>query len=86
MKSLNDYAIPIFKGFHQEDLLLGVQKPIFIGILLLLVLSWYLFGTIPAVVITAVIYIPCYFITKHDVNMLSIALSTLFTEPDELEG
>lgn len=86
MKSLNDYAIPIFKGFQQEDLLLGVQKPIFIGILLLLVLSWYLFGTIPAVVITAVIYIPCYFITKHDANMLSIALSALFAEPDELEG
>lgn len=86
MKSLTDFSMPIFKGFQQEDLLLGVQKPIFIGLLLALVLAWYLFGTIPAVVITAIIYIPCYFITKHDAHMLSIALSTLFQEPDKLEG
>lgn len=86
MKSLTDFSMPIFKGFQQEDLLLGVQKPIFIGLLLILVLTWYLFGTFPAIVITSVIYIPCYFITKHDANMLSIAISSIFQEPDELEG
>lgn len=86
MKSLTDFSMPVFKGFQQEDLLLGVQKPIFVGLLLILVLTWYLFGTIPAVVITAVIYIPCYIITKIDAHMLSIALSALFQEPDYLEG
>lgn len=82
----NDFSLPIFKSFQQEELLMGVQKPIFIGILLILVLTWYLFSTIPAIIITAIFYIPCYFITKYDPHMLSITLSTIFQEPDELEG
>ena len=86
MKNITDFSMPIFKGFHQEDLILGVQKPIFIGLLLVLVLCWYLFGTITALVISAVVYIPCYFITRHDANMLTIALSSIFSEPDDLEG
>ena len=86
MKSLSDYEIPVFKGFQQEDLILGVQKGIFVGLLLLFIIVWYLFGTILATTITIVIYVPCYFVTKHDPNMLSIAIGSIFTEPDELEG
>lgn len=86
MKSLSDYEIPVFKGFQQEDLIMGVQKGIFLGLLLMFIIIWYLFGTFIAIPITVVIYVPCYFVTKHDPNMLSIAIGSIFTEPDELEG
>lgn len=86
MNSLSDYEIPVFKGFQQEDLILGVQKGIFVGLLLIFIIVWYLFGTILSATITVVIYIPCYFVTKHDPNMLTIAIGSIFTEPDELEG
>ena len=86
MKSLTDFSMPVFKSFQQEDLIMGVQKPIFIGVLLVFVLTWYLFGTFPSLLITIVVYIPCFLITKHDPHMLTIAISSIFIEPDELEG
>lgn len=86
MKSISEYTVPIFKGFQQEDLICGLQKTIFFGLVFIFILVWYLFGTIPAIALTVIIYVPCYFVTKHDTHMLSIALSSIFSEPDELEG
>lgn len=85
MKSLSDYSVPVFKSFQQSDLILGVQKPVFLMVFLLFVLISYLFGIIPGVIVTAVFYIPCRILTNHDPDMISIALSCLI-EPDLLEG
>lgn len=85
MKSLNDFSVPFFKSFQQSDLILGVQKPIFLLIFLVFVLISYLFGLIPGLIITAVFYIPCRILTGIDPDMISIALSSLI-EPDYLEG
>lgn len=85
MSDLSDFTLPVHKSFQQEDLLLGVQKPIFILIFLIGVIIWYLISWLPAVLVTGVIYIPCYFLTKKDPHMLTIALGSLI-EPDHLEG
>lgn len=83
--SLTDFSMPVHKSFHQPDLILGVQKEIFLILFLLFVLVGYLFGIIPSLIITAIIYIPCFILTKKDPHMLSIALGSLL-EPDRLEG
>ncbi len=85
MKSLSDFSVPVFKSFQQSDLILGVQKPVFLIIFLIFVLVSYLFGIIPGVILTAVFYIPCRILTNKDPDMISIALSSLI-EPDYLEG
>lgn len=83
--SLTDFSMPVHKSFHQPNLILGVQKEIFLILFLLFVLVGYLFGIIPSLIITAIIYIPCFILTKKDTHMLSIALGSLL-EPDRLEG
>lgn len=85
MKDITDFALPIHKAFQQEDLLLGVQKGIFLILLLLLVLISYLFSLVLGIIITLCLYIPCRILTKKDPHMLTIALNSLF-EPDKLEG
>lgn len=85
MASLQDYALPVHKSFFQQDLILGVQKGIFLVIFLIFVLVGYLFGLIPAAIITFIIYVPCRILTKIDPFMLSISLNGLI-EPDSLEG
>jgi len=85
MKSLSDFAMPVHKSFHQPDLLLGVQKNIFLIIFLIFAIVAYLFGIIASGILTALIYIPCLILTKHDPHMISIALNSLI-EPDRLEG
>lgn len=83
--SLTDFSMPVHKSFHQPDLILGVQKGIFLILFLLFALVGYLFGIIPSLIITAIIYIPCFILTKKDPHMLLIALGSLL-EPDRLEG
>lgn len=83
--SLTDFSMPVHKSFQQADLLLGVPKSIFLILFLILVLVSYLFGLILGVIITVVFYVPCFFLTKHDPHMLTVALNSLI-EPDRLEG
>lgn len=83
--SLTDYSMPVHKSFHQADLLLGVPKAIFLILFLCFAIISYLFGLILGAVITVVFYIPCFFLTKHDPHMLTVALNSLI-EPDRLEG
>ena len=83
--SLTDYSMPVHKSFHQADLLLGVPKAIFLILFLCFVIISYLFGLILGAAITVVFYIPCFFLTKHDPHMLTVALNSLI-EPDRLEG
>ena len=83
--SLVDFSMPVHKSFFQADLIMGVPKSIFMLLFLVLVLICYLFGIIPGVAITAVLYIPCFILTKHDPHMLTVALNSLI-EPDRLEG
>lgn len=83
--TLMDFSTPVHKSFHQADLILGVQKGIFLILFLIFVIVGYLFGIIPSIAITAVLYIPCYILTKKDPHMLSIALGSLL-EPDRLEA
>lgn len=83
--SLTDFSMPCHKCFQQEDLLLGVQKSIFIILFLIFAIISYLFGIILGGSITLVLYIPCRILTKKDPHMLTIALNSLI-EPDKLEG
>lgn len=82
---MDEYTIPVFKSFQQQDLMLGLQKEIFIFIFLIFVIISYLFGLIPGILITTVFYIPARILTKKDPNMLSIAFNSLL-EPNILEG
>lgn len=85
MTSLSDFSMPVHKSFQQEDLLLGVQKSIFLLLFLIFAIISYLFGLIPGAIIAIVFYLPCRILTSHDPNLISIALSSLI-EPDHLEG
>lgn len=85
MKDLTDFSMPVFKSLQQEDLVLGVQKSIFIIILLIMVLVSYLFGMVPGIIVTLIFYVPVRILTGIDANMVSIALNSLI-EPDFLEG
>lgn len=85
MDDITQYSLPVHKSFQQEELLLGVQKNVFLIIFLIFVLVGYLFGIIAAAIITIIVYIPCLILTKQDAHMISIALSSLI-EPDFLEG
>lgn len=83
--SLTDFSMPVHKSFHQADLLLGVAKPIFLILFMILVLVSYLFGIKIGIPVTVIFYIPCFILTKHDPHMLTVALNSLI-EPDRLEG
>lgn len=83
--SITDFTVPVFKSFQQEDLLLGVQKGVFIILFMIFTIISYLFGFLPGCVLTVVIYVPARILTKKDPHMISIALSSLL-EPDLLEG
>lgn len=85
MASLSEFSVPVFKSFQQEDLILGVQKGVFLIVFLIFAIISYLFGLIPGAVVTAVFYLPCRILTRHDPHMISIALNSLI-EPDFLEG
>lgn len=83
--SLTDFSMPVHKSFFQADLIAGVPKSVFLILFLILVLIGYLFGMILGGIITVILYIPCFFLTKHDPHMLTVALNSLI-EPDRLEG
>ena len=68
--------MPIHKSFHQEELLLGVQKGVFLILFLVFVLISYLFVLPLGIVITVVAYIPCRILTKIDPHMITIALNS----------
>ncbi len=85
MTSLSDYSVPVFKSFQQEDLILGVQKSVFIILFLLFAIISYLFSIVAGIAVTLVFYIPCRILTKIDPHMITIALNSLI-EPDYLEG
>lgn len=84
MPTLQEYSISVHKSLQQPDLLLGIPKIIVAIIFCVTVLLIYLLGMgFSAVAI--VLYVPCYFISKNDPQLLTIALNSLF-ELDELEG
>lgn len=83
--SLTDFSMPVHKSFHQASLLLGIPKTVFLILFFVFVLVSYLFGVVLGAVLTVVIYIPCFILTKHDPHMLTVALNSL-VEPDRLEG
>ncbi|WP_297647484.1 VirB3 family type IV secretion system protein [uncultured Treponema sp.] len=83
--SLTDFSMPVHKSFQQTDMILGVQKGIFLLLFLVFAVVGYLFGVVVSAVITVVFYVPCLILTKKDPHMLTIALNSLI-EPDRLEG
>jgi len=76
--------LPVHKSFHQPNLLLGIPKTVFVVILLFAVGAIYFFG-LPYGIVGAVLYVPCFIISKHDAGLLEHALFSLF-EIDCLEG
>jgi len=84
MATLQDYSLPVHKSFHQPNLLMGIPKPVFVIILLIVIGSVYFFGLLYGF-IGIVFYVPCYIISKHDPNLLEYALYSLF-EIEYLEG
>ena len=82
METLNSCAV--HKSLIQRDLILGVPK----DILLILVASAVVLAAMLGPVFAAsvvVFYVPCYFLSKEDPHMLSMALESLF-QADWLEG
>jgi type IV secretory pathway VirB3-like protein len=84
MASLQDYAQPVHKSLQQPDLILGIPKPVLALILCLSMILVYLMGFL-FILSGVIFYIPCYFLSKEDPAMLTIALDNLF-QIDYLEG
>jgi type IV secretory pathway VirB3-like protein len=81
---LRDYALPVHKSLQQPDLLLGLPKIVFALILCLSIVFVNFFGPVFALA-GLVFYLPCYFISKADPQLLTIDLESLF-QIDYFEG
>jgi type IV secretory pathway TrbD component len=82
--SLQDYALPVHKSFHQPDLLMGIPKEVVMIIFCLTVIAVYLFG-LPLALLGVVLYAPCYAISNRDPLLLTMAIDSLF-QIERLEG
>jgi len=82
--TLQDYSLSLHKSFHQPNLLMGIPKPVFVVILLVIVGVVYFFG-LPYGLIGIVLYVPCRIISSRDPNLLEYALYSMF-EIETLEG
>jgi type IV secretory pathway VirB3-like protein len=82
--SLQDFSLSVHKSLQQPDLILGIPKPVLALILCLTMILVYLLGFI-FVISGVLFYVPCYFLSKEDPAMLTIALDHLF-QVDYLEG
>ena len=84
MATLTDFSVPVHKSLQQPDLILGIPKEILVLIACAAIVLAALLG--PIFALTAVIfYAPCYFLSKEDPKMLSMALESLL-QVDYLEG
>jgi len=84
MASLQDFSLPVHKSLQQPDLVFGIPKVVLAIILCLTMILVYLLGFI-FVLAGFAMYIPCYFVSKQDPDMLTIAIDNLF-KIDYLEG
>ena len=84
MASLQDFSLPVHKSLQQPDLILGIPKTVLALILCLTMIFVYMLGFMFAVS-GIILYVPCYFLSKDDPELLSIALDSLF-QIDYLEG
>jgi type IV secretory pathway VirB3-like protein len=84
MASLADFAAPVHKSLQQPDLVLGVPKEILVLIFCAAIVTGALLGP-PFALSAVVFYIPCYFLSKEDPQMLVMALDSLM-QVDYLEG
>lgn len=82
--TLQDYTLPVHKSMHQPDLLLGVPKEIVLIIGCATIIAVYLFSLWFAF-LGVILYIPCYFVSKHDPLLLTMAIDSLF-QIEHLEG
>jgi type IV secretory pathway VirB3-like protein len=69
---------------HQPDLLLGIPKEVMMIIGCLTIIVVYLFDLWFAF-LGAVLYVPCYAISKQDPLLLTMAIDSLF-QIERLEG
>jgi type IV secretory pathway VirB3-like protein len=75
MASLQDFSLPVHKSLQQPDLLLGIPKPVIALILCMTMILVYLLGFVFSLC-GIILYIPCYFLSKEDPDLLIIALNT----------
>jgi type IV secretory pathway VirB3-like protein len=84
MAALTDFALPVHKSLQQPDLILGVPKEILVLIFCAAIVIGSLLGP-PFALSAVVFYVPSYFLSKEDPQMLGMALESL-TQVDYLEG
>jgi type IV secretory pathway VirB3-like protein len=84
MADMTNASAPVYKSLLQPDLIIGVPKGVFVAILCGAVAMASLFGLWFALS-AVVFYAPCYFLSKEDPHMLSMAMGSLL-QPDYLEG
>jgi type IV secretory pathway VirB3-like protein len=84
MTALQDYALPVHKSMHQDDLLLGIPKTVMAVIVCAAILLVNFFGLWFGL-LSVILYIPCRIISKRDPLVLNMALDTLF-QVEFLEG
>jgi type IV secretory pathway VirB3-like protein len=74
----------VHKSLIQSDLILGIPKDILLILVVAAVVLAAMLG--PVFAASAVVfYVPCYFLSREDPLMLSMALESLF-QADYLEG
>jgi type IV secretory pathway VirB3-like protein len=81
---LTAFSLPVHKSLQQPDLLLGLPKLVFGLILCITIIFINFFGPFFAC-LGLILYVPCYFVSKQDPMLLTIALESLF-QTDYLEG
>jgi type IV secretory pathway VirB3-like protein len=84
MASLQDFSLPVHKSLQQPDLVLGIPKSVLALLLCLTMILVYLLGFIFSLS-GIILYLPCYFLSRDDPDLLPIALESLF-QMDYLEG
>jgi type IV secretory pathway VirB3-like protein len=81
---LTEFSLPVHKSLQQPDLLLGLPKIVFALILCVTIIFVNFCG--PVFALSGLLfYLPCYFVSRSDPQLLTIAMESLF-QVDFLEG
>ena len=72
MASLSEFSVPVFKSFQQEDLILGVQKGVFLIVFLIFAIIATPKLTIPALIIYGANLIPALVYRQNEIPTIGI--------------
>lgn len=81
---MDEYSLPVHKSLMEPDQLLGIDKTMFMLIVVVTILLMYIISPW-AFVVAPVLWFPVRLVTKSDPQLFAILMESLF-DPDFLEG